>query len=37
MLPVCEDVSARTLALPFFAEITLDQQAAVARELRAAL
>jgi perosamine synthetase len=32
-LPVCEDVAARSLALPFFPEMTADQVEKVAREL----
>jgi perosamine synthetase len=35
--PVCEDVAARSLALPFFPEITEGQIARVAAELRAVL
>jgi perosamine synthetase len=35
--PVCEDVAARSLALPFFPEITEGQIARVAQELAAAL
>jgi perosamine synthetase len=35
--PVCEDVAARSLALPFFPEMSEGQVALVARELRAAL
>jgi perosamine synthetase len=35
--PVCEDVAARSLALPFFPAMTEAQVARVARELRAAL
>ncbi len=36
-LPVCESVSARTLALPFFGKITTAQQETVAAELAAAV
>jgi perosamine synthetase len=36
-LPVCEDVAARSLALPFFPEMSEGQVARVARELRTAL
>ncbi len=32
-LPVCEDVAARSLALPFFPEMTASQVEKVAREL----
>ena len=32
-LPVCEDVAARSLALPFYAEMTASQVERVAREL----
>jgi perosamine synthetase len=35
--PVCEDVAARSLALPFFAGISDSQVARVAEELRAVL
>lgn len=35
--PVCEDVAARSLALPFFPEITEGQIARVAEELRSVL
>jgi perosamine synthetase len=35
--PVCEDVAARSLALPFFPEMSEGQIARVARELRVAL
>jgi perosamine synthetase len=35
--PVCEDVAARSLALPFFPEMTEGQVARVAQALRAAL
>jgi perosamine synthetase len=35
--PVCEDVSARSIALPFFAEMSEAQVERVARELRAHL
>jgi perosamine synthetase len=35
--PVCEDVAARSLALPFFPEMSEDQVARVARELGAVL
>jgi dTDP-4-amino-4,6-dideoxygalactose transaminase len=35
--PVCEDVAARSLALPFFPEMSEGQIARVARELRLAL
>jgi perosamine synthetase len=35
--PVCEDVAARSVALPFFPEMRDGQVARVARELRAAL
>ncbi len=35
--PVCEDVAARSLALPFFAEMTEGQVARVAAQLRIAL
>jgi perosamine synthetase len=35
--PVCEDVAARSLALPFFPEMSEGQIAQVARELRLAL
>jgi perosamine synthetase len=35
--PICEDVAARSLALPFFPEITEGQIARVAQELAAAL
>ena len=35
--PVCEETSARTLALPFFTDITEGQQLRVAAALRAAL
>ncbi len=35
--PVCEDVAARSIALPFFAEMTEDQVERVAEELRAAV
>jgi perosamine synthetase len=35
--PVCEDVSARSIALPFFAQMSEGQVARVAAELRAAL
>jgi perosamine synthetase len=35
--PVCEDVAARSLALPFFPEMTEGQVARVAQELRALL
>lgn len=35
--PVCEDVAARSLALPFFPAMSEGQVARVARELRAAL
>ena len=35
--PVCEETSARTLALPFFTEISDDQQFRVVAALRAAL
>jgi perosamine synthetase len=35
--PVCEDVAARSLALPFFPEMSEGEVARVARELRAAL
>jgi perosamine synthetase len=35
--PVCEDVAARSLALPFFPEMTEGQVARVARELAAAV
>ena len=35
--PVCEDVAARSLALPFFPEMTEGQVARVARELAAVL
>jgi perosamine synthetase len=35
--PVCEDVAARSLALPFFPEMSEGQVARVARELRLAL
>jgi perosamine synthetase len=35
--PVCEDVAARSLALPFFPEITEGQIARVAQELAAVL
>ena len=37
MFPVCEDTSARTLALPFFTEITEGQQTRVAAALVSAL
>jgi perosamine synthetase len=36
-LPVCEDVAARSLALPFFPQMSEGQVARVARELRAAV
>jgi perosamine synthetase len=35
--PICEDVAARSLALPFFPEISEGQVARVAEELRTAL
>jgi perosamine synthetase len=35
--PVCEDVAARSLALPFFAEMRHDQVERVSEQLRAAL
>ena len=35
--PVCEDVAARSLALPFFPEMSEGQVARVAEVLRAAL
>ena len=35
--PVCEDVAARSLALPFFPEMSEGQIERVAAELRAAL
>ena len=35
--PVCEDVAARSLALPFFPQMNEGQVARVAQELRAAL
>jgi perosamine synthetase len=35
--PVCEDVAARSLALPFFPELTEGQIARVGEALRAAL
>jgi perosamine synthetase len=35
--PVCEDVAARSLALPFFAEMTEDQVGRVAQALRAVI
>jgi dTDP-4-amino-4,6-dideoxygalactose transaminase len=35
--PVCEDVAARSLALPFFPAMTEEQVARVAQELRAVL
>ncbi len=35
--PVCEDVAARSLALPFFPQMSEGQVACVAQELRAAL
>ena len=35
--PVCEDVAARSLALPFFPEMSVGQVERVAEELRAAL
>jgi len=35
--PVCEDVAARSLALPFFPEMTEAQVARVAHELRTLL
>ena len=37
MLPVSEDVSRRTLALPFFPELSLEDQEYVAEELRIAV
>lgn len=37
MLPVSEEASRRMLALPFFPEITFDEQAYVVDELRAAI
>jgi dTDP-4-amino-4,6-dideoxygalactose transaminase len=37
MLPVSEDVSRRTLALPFFPELPLEDQQYVAEELRVAI
>ncbi len=37
MLPVCEDTSARTLALPFFTQISEEQQQRVVRALLAAV
>ncbi len=35
--PICEGVSARALALPFFGKITVDQQERIVRELLAVL
>ncbi len=35
--PVCEDIAARSLALPFFPEMSEEQVTRVARELRAVL
>jgi perosamine synthetase len=35
--PVCEDVSARSLALPFFPQLTEGEVGQVATELRALL
>ncbi len=35
--PVCEDVSARSIALPFFAQMTEGQVVRVAQELSGAL
>ena len=35
--PVCEDVAARSLALPFFPEMSEGQLARVAEAMRAAL
>ena len=37
MLPVCEDVASRTLALPFFSDLEADDQERVATALRTAL